>query len=45
VDNAKSNQQAYLIELGKQDIAIARRDYQTQTEFIFTKLNEIKPVV
>ena len=32
-----------LVELGKQGIAIARRDYQTQTEFIFTKLNEIKP--
>jgi hypothetical protein len=32
-----------LVELGKQGIAIARSNYQTQTEFLFTKLNEIKP--
>ena len=32
-----------LVELGKQGIAFARQNYQTQTEFIFTKLNEIKP--
>ena len=32
-----------LVELGKQEIAFARQGYQTQTEFIFTKLNEIKP--
>lgn len=32
-----------LVELGKQGIAFARQGYQTQTEFIFTKLNDIKP--
>jgi hypothetical protein len=32
-----------LVELGKQGIAFARQGYQMQTEFIFTKLNEIKP--
>lgn len=32
-----------LVELGKQGIAIARSNYQTQTEFLYTKLNEIKP--
>lgn len=34
-----------LVELGKQGIAIARTNYQTQTEFIYTKLNEIKPAM
>lgn len=32
-----------LVELGKHEIAFVRQGYQTQTEFIFTKLNEIKP--
>jgi hypothetical protein len=32
-----------LVELGKQGIAFARQGYQTQTEFIFTKLNDLKP--
>jgi hypothetical protein len=32
-----------LVELGKQGIAFARQGYQAQTEFIFTKLNELKP--
>ena len=32
-----------LVELGKQGIAFVRQGYQTQTEFIFTKLNDIKP--
>ena len=32
-----------LVDLGKQGIAFTRQGYQTQTEFIFTKLNEIKP--
>jgi hypothetical protein len=32
-----------LVELGKQGIAFARQGYQSQTEFIYTKLNEIKP--
>ena len=31
-----------LVELGKQGIAFARQGYQTQTEFIFTKLNDYK---
>jgi len=32
-----------LAELGKEGIAFVRQGYQTQTEFLFTKLNEIKP--
>ena len=32
-----------LVELGKQGIAFVRQGYQAQTEFIFTKLNDIKP--
>lgn len=32
-----------LSELGKEGIAFSRQGYQTQTEFLFTKLNEIKP--
>ena len=32
-----------LVDLGKQGIAFARQGYQTQTEFIFTRLNDLKP--
>jgi len=32
-----------LVELGKQGIAFAGRDYDTRTEFLFTHLNDIKP--
>jgi len=32
-----------LVELGKQGIAFAGRDHETRTEFLFTKLNDIKP--
>lgn len=32
-----------LVKLGKQGIVIAGQDYQTKTQFLFTKLNEIKP--
>jgi hypothetical protein len=32
-----------LVELGKQGIAFVRQGYQAQTEFVFTKLNDIKP--
>ena len=32
-----------LVELGKQGIAISGQDYNAKTEFLFTKLNEIKP--
>jgi uncharacterized protein len=32
-----------LSELGKKGIVFTGRDYQTQAEYIFTKLNEIKP--
>jgi hypothetical protein len=42
VDNVKKAMNE-LVELGKQGIAFARQGYQVQTEFIFTKLNEIKP--
>jgi hypothetical protein len=32
-----------LIELGKKGIAIAGQDYNAKVEFLFTKLNEVKP--
>jgi len=32
-----------LVDLGKHGIAIAGQDYQTRTEYLFTKLNDIKP--
>lgn len=32
-----------LADLGKQGIALGGEDYQVQTEFLFTRLNEIKP--
>ncbi len=34
---------ASLAELGKQGIVIAGNEYQNQTEYLFTRLNEIKP--
>jgi hypothetical protein len=34
-----------LVELGKSGIAISGQDYQTRTEFLFTGLNEIKPMM
>ncbi len=34
-----------LVELGKRGIAISGQDYETKTEFLFTKLNEIKPIM
>ena len=32
-----------VVELGKRGIAIAGQDYQAKTQFLFKKLNEIKP--
>jgi len=32
-----------LVELGKRGVAISGQDYETKTQFLFTKLNEIKP--
>jgi hypothetical protein len=32
-----------LVELGKQGITIVGQDYDTKTEFLFTKLNDVKP--
>jgi len=32
-----------LSELGKQGIALAGGNYQLQTEYLFTRLNEVKP--
>jgi hypothetical protein len=32
-----------LVQLGKKGIAIGGQDYQTRIEYLFTKLNEIKP--
>ena len=32
-----------LIELGKKGIAISGQDYNSKVEFLFTKLNEVKP--
>ena len=34
-----------LVELGKQGIVISGEDYQSKTVFLFTKLNDIKPVM
>jgi len=34
-----------VVELGKKGIAIVGQDYQTRTEFLFTKLNDIKPAM
>jgi len=34
-----------LVELGKSGIAISGQDYDTKTQFLFTKLNEIKPAM
>jgi hypothetical protein len=33
------------VELGKAGIAIVGQDYQTRTEFLFTRLNDIKPAM
>ena len=32
-----------VVDLGKRGIAIAGQDYQAKTQFLFTKLNDIKP--
>ena len=32
-----------LVDLGKKGIAISGEDYQSQTDFLYTKLNDIKP--
>lgn len=34
-----------LSELGKQGIVLARDGYQAQTEYLFTRLNEVKPAM
>lgn len=34
-----------VVDLGKKGIAIVGQDYQTRTEFLFTKLNDIKPAM
>lgn len=34
-----------LAELGKQGIAFTGGDYQSQTEYLFTRLNEVKPAM
>lgn len=41
--NAVRETMKKLVELGKQGVAIAGQDYETKTEFIFTRLNDIKP--
>jgi len=33
------------VDLGKKGIAIVGQDYETRTEFLFTKLNDIKPAM
>lgn len=37
------NAMTKLVDLGKSGIALARQNHQAQSQFIFTKLNEIKP--
>lgn len=34
-----------LVALGKQGLAIAGQDYEARTQFLFTKLNELKPAM
>ena len=34
-----------LLELGKMGIAISGQDYESRTQFLFTKLNDIKPAM
>ena len=34
-----------LVELGKHGIAISGEDYQSKSAFMFTKLNDLKPVM
>lgn len=34
-----------LVELGKQGLAIAGQDYEAHTQFLFMKLNELKPAM
>jgi len=34
-----------LVDLGKQGIALTGGDYQNQTEYLFTRLNEVKPAM
>lgn len=34
-----------VVELGKAGIAVAGQDYESRTEFLYTKLNEIKPAM
>jgi hypothetical protein len=36
---------ANLVELGKEGIAISGQNYQSKADFVFTKLNEIKPIM
>lgn len=36
---------AKIVELGKAGIAVAGQDYDVRTEFLFTKLNELKPAM
>jgi hypothetical protein len=42
VDNVRKAMSS-LVDLGKQGIAFARQGYGAQTEFLFTRLNEVKP--
>lgn len=42
VDNVR-NLMSALSELGKKGIVFTGNNYQTQTEYIFTRLNEVKP--
>jgi len=39
------NTMGKLVELGKKGIAISGEDYQSKTDFLFTKLNDIKPAM
>lgn len=34
-----------LVDLGKQGLAIAGQDYEARTQFLFTKLNDLKPAM
>ena len=42
---AVRNAMSSAVELGKRGIAIVGEDYQTKTQFLFTKLNDVKPAM
>ena len=44
VDEVRKASQA-LVELGRQGIVLAGEDYDTKMQYLFTRLNELKPAM